>query len=356
MIDFLPIVGPYVRMEAAKAFIATLPDPLVPLDQWVARLSPQIGFEVDIMRFLLCMVGSFPLALIHRELPNIPLLKHLFTALAGMFMGWFSFREEIFHTYVVAFFTYLLVLLNGRSSVTPAIVLVFNCLYLFVCHLHQQFSNWGGYKLDFTTVQMIVTIKLSQFAYNVYDGSRLEKASDSQKKWALKYVPSPLVFLAYLFYFPGLAAGPAFEITEYIAFTDLSLYKGERPSRLSAIVSFFKKLILLVFCFGMMEVSKMFQTSWALCDPSDEADKKLGSSPCAVGGLSNGYSAFPLVQRIAFLWVASALIRWKYYFSWTLADMASTLIGFGHKKSSDNKKRRVGPTDKLQNSRCGDWG
>ena len=143
---FVAAVGPWIRMEAFKALVADQPNPIQPLDDWVdANLLPLGLGGVDILRFLLCMFGSFPLAIVHRNLPSVPLLKHLYTAALGLFMVWFSFREQSLHTLFAAVVTYLIVAIAGSNKATPKFVFVFNCAYLFTCHIHQQFSNWGGY-------------------------------------------------------------------------------------------------------------------------------------------------------------------------------------------------------------------
>ena len=240
----------------------------------------------------------------------------------------YSFREEFLHTLIVSVITYLIVGLIGRQASTPILITFFNCAYLFICHLNQQFSNWGGYQLDFTTVQMIITIKLSQYAFNVYDGIGAGKTSPDQERWALKAIPSPLVFLGFLYYFPGLSAGPAFEITDYISFTDLTMYKdcpNSFPSRLSALFATFLKLFTLIFCFVGLTIAGDWPTSWALC--AKDSDPALS---CEIGGLSGEFLALPLYLRIGYLWISSALVRYSYYFAWTLSDMASTLCGLGY--------------------------
>lgn len=42
-------------------------------------------------------------------------------------------------------------------------------------HLYRQFNDYRGYKLDHTGPQMILTMKLTSWAFNVYDGRRNPK-------------------------------------------------------------------------------------------------------------------------------------------------------------------------------------
>lgn len=60
----------------------------------------------------------------------------------------------------------LLLLLPVRASQVFAFVMA----YMSLSHLYRLYVDYLGWSLDFTGPQMILTIKLSSFAYNVYDG------------------------------------------------------------------------------------------------------------------------------------------------------------------------------------------
>lgn len=49
-------------------------------------------------------------------------------------------------------------------------VFAFVMAYMSLSHLYRLYVDYLGWSLDFTGPQMILTIKLSSFAYNVYDG------------------------------------------------------------------------------------------------------------------------------------------------------------------------------------------
>ncbi len=41
----------------------------------------------------------------------------------------------------------------------------------YLSHLYRIYVDYMGWTLDFTTMQMILTIKLTSFGYNYYDGN-----------------------------------------------------------------------------------------------------------------------------------------------------------------------------------------
>jgi len=319
----------YVQMVPIKTLLQDAPSLFSPIDAWVAGVAPTIGFEEDKVRFLLCMCFSLLAAVLHRELPDSPSLKHLYSTCLGLLFACFSFRAEAMHSLITAIVTYGIVCVFGARSFGPVLALAFNLFYMFACHLHQQLSNWGSYTLDFTAIQMMLTIKLTMFAYNVYDRSRGSKASKTQQQWSCQ-LPSMLEFLGFCYFFGGLLAGPAFEFVDYIAFTNLSLYNdSSRPSRGALLAASCKKLAIAAIMGGLLVAAGSYSPHWAVC--------AYGDNSCdATGGVSAGFLALPLWARIGYMWLSVSLCRPSYYFAWTLADAACTLCGLAYNGVSED--------------------
>ncbi|CAN0495991.1 unnamed protein product, partial [Scytosiphon promiscuus] len=76
-------------------------------------------------------------------------------------------------------------------------------------------------------MKMVLTIKLSSFAYNVWDGrkwaeiendtgdKRKDRVLKARRTYAIRSVPNPLEFFGYIFCFSSILAGPAFEYSYY---------------------------------------------------------------------------------------------------------------------------------------------
>ena len=86
-----------------------------------------------------------------------------------------------------------------------------------------------GTDVDFTNLQMVVTMKMTAFAYNYGDGEqfslKLEKNEaeskrfnlyPSQRKMAIERLPGIVNFFGYVYCFLNVLSGPAFEYNEYI--------------------------------------------------------------------------------------------------------------------------------------------
>jgi lysophospholipid acyltransferase len=188
--------------------------------------------------------------------------------------------------------------------------------YLSISQLKNYIFAYLAWGMDFTGPQMVLTMKLSSFGYNVHDGRVAKKAdnklTDRQKAKAVERFPSLLEFFGYTFFFGSFLAGPATEFNDYMSFTDRSMFKKSRvgfPSLALVARPFFTRVALLIVAFFAMEVSKKL--------PIVEA-------------LTPEFLLTPMLFRIVYISVATALGRWKYYFGWTLADSICVLAGFGY--------------------------
>lgn len=158
-------------------------------------------------------------------------------------------------------------------------------LYISLSHLYRIHVDYLGWSLDFTGPQMILTIKLSSFAYNLADGHEQppkegsknyelkKKIYDKRQKQAIKSVrirapavagyginqsydwakvvnmdwtiqiPNPLEFFGYVYNFTTFLAGPAFEYQMYAKAIDGTAFAKTNGSRPSPILPGLIKLV-----------------------------------------------------------------------------------------------------------------
>ena len=116
----------------------------------------------------------------------------------------------------------------GHKLIGPTLVYIFSLGYLSAAHIYRQYRDYNGLETsDFTAPLMILAIKLSSLAFNVYDGHRFKgrvftdedrrrgSISFELSEYALKRMPSITEYLGYCFFFGGFLTGPAFDFREY---------------------------------------------------------------------------------------------------------------------------------------------
>lgn len=86
--------------------------------------------------------------------------------------------------------------------------------------------------VDITGGQMILVIKLSAFAWNVHDGRlKPDLMTDSQKDRAIYQMPEFLDYAGYVFFFPSVWTGPAFDYVDYKRWLQTTMFEIPEGSK-----------------------------------------------------------------------------------------------------------------------------
>lgn len=151
----------------------------------VLALSKLVGLAPDQTRFLLCLLLSLALGSVHRLTPTAT-LRHVLSAGVGAFFCWFvSGTSGLLHPLLSSLACYIMVAaLPPRRS--PMIVFLFVMVYISCAHIYRMYDDYLGWSLDYTTAQMMVTVKASTFAYNYADGQLLRRGEPLSRPRGVK--------------------------------------------------------------------------------------------------------------------------------------------------------------------------
>ncbi|KAG9403198.1 Lysophospholipid acyltransferase 1 [Aphanomyces cochlioides] len=282
----------------------------------VDKLSETIGFDADQLRYCLALFAAYPFAVIFRIVPRQ--VKPWFSFLVGVFVAQFVLGREWIHSFITSTITYFLVKWTPVSY-APFLVFAFNMLYLSASHLYRIYVDYLGWSLDFTGPQMLLVIKLTSFAYNVYDGSdpklstdappanaQLAKVYATRRSLSISKLPSFIEFYGYTYCFATFLAGPAFEYQPYV---DVIKSNGPKGSTRSCLASALGKLLIGLGCLGVM----------IALGPQFSLHECLHATTYAT-----------VFHQWGSVYVALLVTRCKYYFAWKVAEGSTVLCGFGH--------------------------
>ena len=129
----------------------------------VEQFAESIGFDVDTVSFLLGLLVCYPLGLIMNTLPYGK-TKHIFSFFLGAFLLQFSLGVEWVHQMITSLIAYAMFAILPRGT-SKWLVPTFAMVYMSAAHLHRQFVNYLGYDMDFTSAQMVLTMKLYSCDY-----------------------------------------------------------------------------------------------------------------------------------------------------------------------------------------------
>ncbi|KAJ3558940.1 hypothetical protein NM688_g636 [Phlebia brevispora] len=297
------------------------------MDALFVPLANATGASLDQIKLISCLLFSFPLGSIFIRIPNDkPNAKHLFHVCISVFYlivvlnlwtGFLQLLADVVGTYVIAY--------RVRSSTMPWIVFAFVMGHLTINHIIRAVFQLSYETFEVTGPQMVLVMKLSTFAWNVYDGRRpVEDLDKWQKEKRVAQYPSLLAFLGYAFYFPGILVGPYLEFADYMNLIDGTLFKAidkESEERRAAVKVpgrlvprgrkrvAYRKMIMGLMYLGIFVV--------------------LGGQYNYGIAIQDWFAQKSLLYRISIFQLCGFLERSKYYAIWTLTEGASILTGLG---------------------------
>lgn len=211
-----------------------------------------------------------------------------------------------------------------KGPYMPWVGFVFLMGYMSVSHIYRQIEA-APELVDVTGAQMVLVMKLTAFCWNVFDGTRPDsELDDYQKTRALRALPSPLDFAGFVFFFPSLFAGPAFDFAEYKSWVETSMFdlppgtdpslkpatRKQRRIPRSGTPALWKAAGGLVWILVFLQLSKSYNTATVLGD---------------------NYLSYGLLRRVWLLHMLGFATRTKYYGVWALTEGACILSGMGYK-------------------------
>jgi lysophospholipid acyltransferase len=201
----------------------------------------------------------------------------------------------------------------------PWIVFTFVMGHLTVNHIIRTIYGLSYETIEITGPQMVLTMKLTTFAWNVYDGRRPAEDLD---KWQLQKrvttYPTLLEFLGFSFYFPGILVGPYVDYASYTSLVNESLFKsaqGKSSKPMRRVVPDGRKRV----AYRKMLTGLVFLGLFIVLNPSFYYGIAL----------TPWFLEQSLVYRIAIYQLCGFIERSKYYAVWTLTEGASILTGLG---------------------------
>jgi len=276
------------------------------------------------------MFVAYPLSVVHRLLlPDNANIKHLYNLLWGLFFSWLCFGVHTFVPLGTALLTYFSASCLP-TKLYPKFVFVLAMATLSGVHIFRLATDYGGTFLGVNALQMILTQKVTSFAWNVSDfGNKAKgKFSKARKPKAVDVSKINLLeYLGFCFFYGGVLVGPTFEYTEYQRFTNLK--SNDRPSFSSSfkagLKSFLRGLVILGIYEGFAQVHLPYDYLF-----------------------SNDFMDLHPLLRWACTTATLSLRHSCYYLTWALAEGAMQMAGMGYQgKDADGQDKWGGCNNAL---------
>lgn len=314
-----------------------------PIDAGLTSISETYGIDSAMLKYAICLLGSFPFNALLKRLPDEKVnLKCFYIIAVSMFylFGILNLYEGFQTLFISTMFTYVISRFYN-SSFMPHLNFMFVMGHLAFSHLHTQFFNpQQSDAIDITGSQMVLVMKLTSFAWSYYDGSYCKdhdfnELSEYQKSRAIKKHPSLLKFFAYAYFYPTLLTGPSFDFADFDSWLDCEMFHdlpaSRKPKRRSNPAQ--RRQIPKN---GRLALWKVTQgLGWMVL--SGLAPKYI-----SVGYMldKTKFMQRSFFYRINYMYVLGTTFRLKYYAAWTISEASCILCGLGY-NGYDPKTQKI---------------
>lgn len=291
-------------------------------------LSHAVQLPIDQVNFVACQLFALLAAIWFRTYlhssKTSSLIRHVVATLLGLYLALFCFGWYALHFIVQSSISYLIMTVVGVEHMHKY-CFVFALGYLTLCQIARVYIfDYGQYSTDFSGPMMIITQKITSLAFEIRDGvfCKDETLNPSQRRLAVRRMPSLLEYLSYCCNFMGILCGPLCSYKDYIAFIEGSSYQvkeaevngkedlkydHKEPSPNNVVVH---KLVVCAISLGF------YMTATRILPVEHNIDERFQET-----------SSVP--TRVIYLYLSLMAARPKYYFAWTLADAINNAAGFG---------------------------
>lgn len=311
--------------------------------QIFSGLTQYTGLSTDHLNFIISQLVALGLATLYRTVlhpsKTTTAVRHAFGLVFGLIIGYFCFGFQAIHLAGLPAVCYV-VMITQNPHVMHGMVLTVALIYLSCLHLHRQIYDYGSYGLDISGPLMVITQKVSSLAFSLHDGltKKESEMTESQKIYAVYKTPSLLEFFSFTLVFPSLMAGPVIFYNDYIDFIEGKSYaKISNRSTIDGVVvnepspvrPVIRKVILALICaFIFVNFLPRFPISRLKDDHFVENTS--------------------ISYKFWYLTVSTTLMRFKYYFAWTLADAICNNSGIGYSDDGSTKWEKISNVDIFQ--------
>lgn len=305
------------------------------VDGVVEPIANGSGLHPDLVRMALCLIGSYPFCAVLKRLPDdrrqlkdVYIITIALFYLVGVFSLWAGLRTLLISIGV----TYATTKYLRENPFMPWIVFLFVMGHLFTSHVEAQWyqMDYEASLSDITGAQMVLCMKLTAFAWNVYDGTLADNViSDFQKERRVKEQPKLLDFLAYCLFFPSLLTGPSYDYREFEQWIDLSMFdittNEERKQRKNRAIPRSGRIATRKLVEGLLWIGLWTQSANYIYSEYAQSAKFMDHL---------------FVLRVIYLYLLGFTYRLKYYGAWTISEGACILSGLGFNGRGKNGKYR----------------
>lgn len=122
----------------------------------------------DQLNLIIGLILSIPLSELLKNLPSA-LIRHIYSLVLGTALQVFVFGFDVWMVFLLHTFVYAILKITPKKC--GALVTISTLIILSAFHIYRMVVDYGGWKMDLSTILMTIICKYSMLAYAVEDGA-----------------------------------------------------------------------------------------------------------------------------------------------------------------------------------------
>ncbi|XP_064415435.1 lysophospholipid acyltransferase 5 [Latimeria chalumnae] len=282
-------------------------------------LAVRLGAAEAALRLLFSISLGYPFALFYRYFlfGKQPYIIHLFHTFTGLWIAYFNFGGELYHSALCIVIQFLFLRLMGKTFTAVTASFLFQMMYLLIGY---YLTATERYDIKWTMPHCVLTLKLIGFAFDYYDGGKEpSKLSKEQQQAALDSVPSFLEVLGFSYFYGGFLVGPQFTMKSYLSLASggMTDVPGQRPNSVGPAAQRFGLGLFFVIIYATL--GPYFPDDYLL---------------------TVDFLAQPFWYRCVYVIVWGKIMLYKYVCCWLLVEGVCILTGLGYNGTGEDGKPR----------------
>ncbi|GCB80703.1 hypothetical protein scyTo_0016342 [Scyliorhinus torazame] len=121
--------------------------------------AAHLGTSQDALKLFISIVLGYPFALFHRQFlyGKQPHMIHFYNTALGLWMAYFNFGFQMFHSFACVLFQFLVLRLIGRTITGVITTFIFQMTYLLAGY---YYTATDQYDIKWTMPHCVLTLKL----------------------------------------------------------------------------------------------------------------------------------------------------------------------------------------------------
>lgn len=137
------------------------------IDNFFNSISQATDIPDDQVRLVLCWIMAQPFGFLNHFVRD-PLQRKIYSITVGFFLNYILLKEWVLFNFAVALLNYVVMKIYDKKCMWPSFIFSFGVMT--ICHGYRYFTDFYGWKMDFSISLQMMVCKLTYVSFHYCQG------------------------------------------------------------------------------------------------------------------------------------------------------------------------------------------